>query len=187
MYSQQIHRYLSAVLRTQSSHPAQSKLVIIHAVCACSSSIFVWSSSSRMFTNSCMLSSHKHTHTHTHTPSNSASWFALPFLPFLPPVYRAAYGWMDGSVHTSPLPQTHPCCYIRAMQRLTNQIIIATGHTLGKARVQWSNMAKRWTDAGKGTIAPPSCLGTHPVSLHSNSLNWATSLWLVHCWFVGFF
>lgn len=76
------------------------------------------------------------------THAQSASWFPLPF----PPPFTAPY--MDGlDVHTSPQLQTHPWCYIRAMQRFTNQIIIATGHTLREDRGQWSNMANQRTDA----------------------------------------
>lgn len=174
------------MLRTKSSHPAQSKLVIIHGVCAAAHPPSL--SHPHHHVSRCSQTPARFPHTSTHTRTLKQCQLVCPPLPPLPsPVYWAVYGWMDGSVHTSPLLQTHPCCYIRALQRLTNQIIIATGHRLGEARGQWSNMAKRWTDAGKGTIAPPSCLGTHPVSLRSNSLNWAASLWLVHCWFVGFF
>lgn len=99
--------------------------------------------------------------THTH----SASWFSLPFLPRLP-----SGTWMDRSVHTSPQLQTHPCCYIRAMQRLTNQIIIVTGHTLREDRGQWSSMANQWTDAGMnldrghgGTPALSGCSSDLPA------------------------
>lgn len=62
---------------------------------------------------------------------------------FLLPHLRSS-AWMDWSVvHRSPQLQIHPCCYIRAMQRLTNQIIIATGHTLKEDRGQWSDMANQ--------------------------------------------
>lgn len=158
MYSQQIHRYLSAVSRTQSQS-CGSVEARHHScrVCCGPSSIFVSSSSSRipMLTNSCMLSSRKHAHTN---PQTVPAGLPSPSSPSAP-VDRAVCGWMDGSVHTSPLLPTHPCCYIRAVQRLTNQIIIATGHTLGEARGQWSNMAKRWTDAGRGNIGTPVLSG----------------------------
>lgn len=67
--------------------------------------------------------------------THGASWFPFPSSPSSP-VHRAVRGWMDWSAHTSLQLQTHPCCYIRAMQRLTNQIIIATGHTLTEDRGQ---------------------------------------------------
>lgn len=95
-----------------------------------------------MLTHSGMRPSHTKTHIHTH----HASWFPLPSLPFLSHLPSSV--WMDRSMHTSPQLRTHPCSYIRAMQRLTNQIIIVTGHTLWEDRGQWSSVANQWTDAG---------------------------------------
>lgn len=89
------------------------------------------------------------------------------------------------SVHTSPQHQNHPCCYVRAMQGLTNQIIIATGHTLREDRGQWSNMANEWTDAGssldRGDAGMLSWLGARPIGLCLTSIGhtgwgWAASL-----------
>lgn len=89
------------------------------------------------------LSHHHHHHHHISQCSQAlacfphthgASWSPALLLFFLPRLLISIR--TDRSVHTSPQHQTHPCCYVRAMQRLTNQIIIATGHTLTEDRGQ---------------------------------------------------
>lgn len=71
---------------------------------------------------------HRHMHTHA---QRAPAGFPSPSSPIF-----SSSTQTDGSVHTSPQPQTHPRCYIRATLRLTNQITIVTGHTLRDDRGQ---------------------------------------------------